>query len=58
LPKGYKFVTPMPISTSTGATLLEMKVKAGATGRFGIPFTATDASGRIRKATLIVDNSQ
>ena len=58
LPKGYKFVTPMPISTTTGATLLEMKVKAGATGRFGIPFTATDASGRIRKATLIVDNSQ
>jgi hypothetical protein len=58
LAKGFKFSTATPLTLSGATAVLEMKVKASATGIVGIPFTATDSSGRIRRAALVINNSQ
>ena len=55
LPKGIKMTTANPLVISGGTAVVELKVKPNlAVGVYGIPFTATDSNGRIRKATLLV----
>jgi len=55
LPKGFKFVTANPLVLNGGTGVVEIKVKGSATpGVHGIPFMATDSSGRVRMATMLV----
>jgi hypothetical protein len=55
LPKGFKFATADPLVLSGGTGVVEIKVKGSAgAGVHGIPFTATDSSGRVRRATMLV----
>jgi hypothetical protein len=55
LPKGFKFVTANPLVLSGGTGVVEIKVKGSAgAGVHGIPFVATDSSGRVRRATMLV----
>ncbi|HEY6330607.1 MAG TPA: hypothetical protein VI756_14815, partial [Blastocatellia bacterium] len=59
LPKGVKFATPPPLVLSSGVGFIEIKAGGKAPiGVFGIPFTATDSSGRVRSAVLDVNVEQ